>query len=59
MAGHAAGDQPRAPLLEGSDLSPANAPFLARGGEKAQDSKAGLASEDQGMQGGKHLLNKS
>lgn len=61
MAGHAAGARPRAPLLEGSDLSPANANFSAWVGERAQGSSAGPAPGTGGcsLRGGKHLLRRA
>lgn len=48
VAGHAAGAQLRALLLEGSDLSPANAPFLAQA-VRMQGQQGWPSTEDQGM----------
>lgn len=47
MAGRGAGAQLRAPLLEGSDLSPANATFR-RGGKASPSPGAGDASRGAG-----------
>ena len=60
MAGRAAGAQPRAPLLEGSDLSPANAAFWP-GWQACTGWQGQPGTGDRGMlpAGREALVNKS